>query len=255
MRGAPHLALALRWRLLRPAAGTCLLAQPARTLTTAIKPVPALPVPLRASPQRKKKEKKISPLTLKRLHIALDGDLHAFDSLFLRDACGCADCVHPSTQQKMFQTTDIPYDVRPQTFEARRDGSVRIVWRNDIVTPKHPTGEGHESVYDVGFLRRYSTLRNRVRTGFNDQRQILWDRRTMNNDVLLVGYNDYMRSDEALFRAVKQLSMYGLMFINGIPAGMSDAVEGMAGRIGHLKNTLYGKTWDVRNVKDSKNIA
>lgn len=253
MRGVPTLARALRpaaSSLLRPTSTTSVLLP---RLVRAHTHTSTLPIP--PTLQSKNKKKKINPLSLKRLHITVDGQIYPYDSLFLRDACRCAACIHPSTQQKLFQTTDIPYEVRPQTFEARKDGSVRIVWKNDLVTPQNPTGDKHESVYDLEFLRRYSSLRNRVRARFNDQRQILWDRKTMEKDVLFVEYEDYMKSDDALFKAVKQLSLYGLMFIKGIPEGMSDAVEGMAERIGNLKNTFYGKTWDVKSIKDSKNIA
>ncbi|KAA8909024.1 hypothetical protein FN846DRAFT_776767 [Sphaerosporella brunnea] len=182
--------------------------------------------------------------------VKVDGQYFQFDYFFLRDACTCPRCVHPSTQQKLFQTTDIPIDVRPQAAEALVDGSLRIMWRNDI-----PTFDSHESYYSLEFLRRYSTLRNRIRARYNDQRQILWDKKMMGKDVLYIDYSDYMTSDEALFRAVKHLSLYGLMFIRGIPKQQHDAIEGLASRIGNLKNTFYGMTWDVKSVKDSKNIA
>jgi len=189
---------------------------------------------------------------LKRLNVELDGQFVSFDQLFLRDACSCPHCIHPSTQQKLFQTTDIPYDVRADFTETLSDGSLRVRWKNDIPIPGV---EVHESIYTPDFLRRYSTLRNRVRARLNDQRQILWDRKKMESDVLYINYSDYMSSDEALFRAIKQLSLYGLMFIRGVPEGQHDAIEGMAERIGNLKNTFYGKTWDVKSVEESKNIA
>ena len=53
---------------------------------------------------------------------------------------------------------------------------------------------------------------------------------------------------------MKQLERYGLLFIRNIPDD-PDAVEGIAERIGNIKNTFYGKTWDVKSVPDSKNIA
>jgi gamma-butyrobetaine dioxygenase len=186
----------------------------------------------------------------KRMNVRVGGQWVQFDHLFLRDACSCPRCVHPSTQQKLFQTTDIPVDIRPQSAETLVDGSLRILWKNDI-----PTFPEHESHYSADFLRRYSTMRNRVRARYNDQRQILWDKKMMENDLLYIDYADYMNSDKAVFRAVKQLSLYGLMFIRGIPEGKHDAIEGMANRIGNLKNTFYGMTWDVKSIKDSKNIA
>jgi gamma-butyrobetaine dioxygenase len=188
----------------------------------------------------------------KRLNLELDGSFITFDYLFLRDACSCPQCVHPSTRQKLFQTTDIPYDVHPAVIETLGDGTLRIQWADDIQTASDAT---HESYYSPDFLRRYSTLRNRVRSRFNDQRQILWAGKQMERHVLWVDYSDYMCNDNTLFRAMKQLSSYGLMFIRGIPEAQKDAIEGVAERIGNLKTTFYGKTWDVKSAKDSKNIA
>lgn len=69
-----------------------------------------------------------------------------------------------------------------------------------------------------------------------------------------VEYDKYMKSDSALLGALRMLRSHGLVFIRGIPDD-SDAVEGLAERIGNLKHTFYGKTWDVKSIKDSKNIA
>lgn len=78
----------------------------------------------------------------------------------------------------------------------------------------------------------------------------------MARDVLWIDYSDYMTSDAKLFEAVRHLTLYGLLFLRGVPeTPEQDAVEGIAERIGNIKNTFYGKTWDVQSVQDSKNIA
>jgi len=46
----------------------------------------------------------------------------------------------------------------------------------------------------------------------------------------------------------------GLIFITEVEAD-EQAVARMAERIGPLRNTFYGSTWDVRSVADSKNVA
>lgn len=78
----------------------------------------------------------------------------------------------------------------------------------------------------------------------------------MAQDVLWIDYAEYMASDTTLFEAVRHLTLYGLLFLRGVPETPGqDAVEGIAERIGNIKSTFYGKTWDVRSVPDSKNIA
>ncbi|KAI5796651.1 hypothetical protein EDC01DRAFT_614363 [Geopyxis carbonaria] len=179
----------------------------------------------------------------KKTSIELDGYFFNFDNIFLRDACSCPQCVDPSTQQKLIQTTDIPYDISTKT-QARLDGGTKIVWENDL----------HESYYPAEFLRRYATKRSSVRANHNDQMPILWDKKKIEKEVTWVEYNEYMSSDKALFQALKQLLSYGLIFMRDIPSE-SSSVQLIAERIGNLKNTFYGKTWDVKSINNSKNIA
>ncbi|KAL9626315.1 MAG: hypothetical protein Q9164_007902, partial [Protoblastenia rupestris] len=46
----------------------------------------------------------------------------------------------------------------------------------------------------------------------------------------------------------------GLIFITKVDAN-EEAVSKMAERIGPLRNTFYGSTWDVRSVAKAKNVA
>ena len=78
----------------------------------------------------------------------------------------------------------------------------------------------------------------------------------MHNDVLWVDYEEYMSSEETLFKFVQHLSLYGLAFLRNVPEGKKqNAVAELAERIGNLKTTFYGATWDVKSEEKSKNIA
>lgn len=188
----------------------------------------------------------------KRINLTLNGKFLAYDNVFLRDACTCPRCVHPSTQQKLFRTADIPLDISPTAAETLPDGSVRITWKQRLTgEPAEP----HVSLYSREFLSKSRNLRERIRGSYNDQSRELWDRATMQKKNKWMDYNEYMTGGEpVLFSAVKQLEKFGLLFIRNIPDN-PDAVEGIAERIGNLKDTFYGKTWDVKSLPDSKNIA
>lgn len=187
------------------------------------------------------------------INLEIDGRFVSFDNIFLRDACRCPHCLDPSTQQKLFRTADIPNNISPRLSRALPDGTLRIDgWANDLPASPDP----HVSVYDIDFLRQYGELRHRLRRNYNDRRHVLWDARLMAQDVLWIDYAEYMASDTTLFEAVRHLTLYGLLFLRGVPETPGqDAVEGIAERIGNIKSTFYGKTWDVRSVPDSKNIA
>lgn len=187
--------------------------------------------------------------------LEIDGIRQYFDNIFLRDACDCARCIHPETQQKLFQTTDIPDKIHPTSITRLHDGAVRIEWANDI-EEESCSRVSHYSTYSPRFLRNYTGLREAVRARYDDRRQILWTRKTMESKDLWINYSDYISSDDSLWSALKHISLYGLVFIREVPL-LPDhsAVEKVAARIGNIKDTFYGKTWDVKNMPNSKNIA
>lgn len=227
-----------------------------RTLVLSSRPSPLIRA---AAPRHQELRRSSSSISngssnSKRLRVTMDNKLVTFDHLFLRDACKCPRCVHPSTQQKLFRTVDIPESIFPKTSEFLPNGTLRITWNNDIPGIPAEGEEPHVSEYSPERLKTYSSLRSRIRARYNDQSQVIWDKRVMERDVQWMEYKDYMKSDRALFGALRALSTHGLVFVRGIPDD-SDAVEGLAERIGNLKDTFYGRTWDVKSVKESKNIA
>ncbi|KAL8712429.1 MAG: hypothetical protein Q9220_003277 [cf. Caloplaca sp. 1 TL-2023] len=130
------------------------------------------------------------------------------------------------------------------------DGSVRITWQSDL-----PDFEGHVSTYEPSFGQQNRNLESRVAAASNLQgKPVTWDRDIMSRSQLKVEYKSYMGSDSTLLSSLRHLARFGLMFIESIPAS-SDAVTSIANRIGPLRNTFYGSTWDVRSVPSAKNVA
>ena len=173
-----------------------------------------------------------------------------FNAVWLRDCCPCDRCVDPSTTQKTFDTADISPAIHPKSVDFHDDGSVHISW-----TPDLPGFEDHVSVYDPSFGGKNQTLLSRLKATSNyPYEPILWKRDTMFQHQLSVDYNSYMHSSSALLSCLQHLHLWGLLFIHSIPSS-SDAVTRLAERIGPLKNTFYGSTWDVKSVPSAKNVA
>ena len=186
----------------------------------------------------------------KRLTVFLGGQPVQFDHIFLRDACSCSLCVDPSTGQKLFQTTDIPTVVSARTSLMTPEGNLKIEWEHDV--PGYP--ETHLSEFTEDFLQTRSSLRETVRSRYNDQRTVLWDRQTLRADTQWRTYDEYMTSDKILYETLKHLVRYGIVFIKDVPDS-EESVEKLGTRIGSLMDTFYGRTWDVRSKPDAKNIA
>lgn len=192
-----------------------------------------------------------SPLSRPYLHAQVNwqGSHGPFDAVFLRDCCSCDRCVDPSTTQKTFDTADISPNIQPRSLESKIDGSVRITWEHDL-----PGFEDHVSVYDTFFCQRNHLLQSRLEATSNqlDQPRI-WTSYTTGHK-LDVDYDSYMNAPSTLLSSLQHLHLHGILFIRSIPPS-SDAVTSIAERIGPLKNTFYGSTWDVRSVPSAKNVA
>lgn len=54
--------------------------------------------------------------------------------------------------------------------------------------------------------------------------------------------------------AMLQLQDYGLVLIDGVPE-LETSVERIGERIGPLRDTFYGRTWDVKDKPNAENVA
>lgn len=175
-----------------------------------------------------------------------DGSV-TIDPVYLRDSCQCSLCVDPSTRQRKFVTAHIPQDIRA-VFQAQSShGSVRVKWRNDI--PGYPAD--HHSVFSQPYLR---SLTSPFRSSLVARKRPYWDRVSFGKRVNWTSYPDFVNDTEAYKAAVSALLRDGLIFITEVDAS-HEAVGRMAQRLGPLRNTFYGSTWDVRSVPNSKNVA
>ena len=182
--------------------------------------------------------------------ILLDGANRLFSPILLRDLCQCSQCVDPSTNQKYRPTTDIPASIQPESIE-QSDSGITIRWQNDV--PGY--GEDHLTNIPTNILRQY--VHGGV-TGIAHNTDFLEPRTLCDaaeySRLPDVSYDEYMSSDSALYRVLQQLRTHGLAFVTGVPES-EKSVSTVAERIGPVKNTFYGYTWDVRSVPEAKNVA
>lgn len=181
--------------------------------------------------------------------LTINGEAHVFSPLLLRDLCTCPRCVDASTRQKLFSTTDIPADIQAASVDADSNGDVSVRWLHDAPG----FGEDHVSRFEQG------TLHNLIKSGLTQgapphMPKRLWNAEVYRNEVQDIDYAAYMQDDRSLLTALQALHTHGLLFLTNVPE--SDAsVSTIAERIGPVKNTFYGYTWDVRSVAEAKNVA
>jgi gamma-butyrobetaine dioxygenase len=174
-----------------------------------------------------------------------------FPYRWLRDACQCPACVHPSTRQKLHRTTDVALHATPATggiASSPAGDAIDIRWEH-----------GHTSSFPLDFLRRYASAGHRSHF-HRDLQRIAWDRtRITHPDVRLYQSYTALKTEAGLLAAISQLWQYGLLFVTGVStADTSDEgceLRSLAGLFSEIRPTFYGETWDVKSVRQSKNIA
>ncbi|KAK1814762.1 hypothetical protein LTR12_010809 [Friedmanniomyces endolithicus] len=184
------------------------------------------------------------------VEIELAGTKRWFSSLLLRDMCDCSRCVDSSSKQKLFSTVDIPHNIQASRTSTTEQEGIRLRWTNDVAGYD---GE-HESTFGADLLRRLANVPGSIPAVAPLPKPVHWSAAQQTTDVPDVAYEAYMSDDSTLHQALLTLHTHGLLFLTSVPeneASVSSIVE----RIGPLKNTFYGSTWDVRSVPNAKNVA
>lgn len=170
-----------------------------------------------------------------------------FPFYYLRDCCRCPRCVDPHSKQRSFLTKDIPTNIFPR--RVKWDGTLlEIKWGNDI--PGY--GEEHESSYDIRDLINGPT--NTHENNTKATRPYHWGKEMMTEVQHWVSFDDYMSDEKRFALAMRNLQRTGLIFVKDIPKSR-ELVKKIAERMGPLRNSFYGETWDVRTVPQAKNVA
>lgn len=144
------------------------------------------------------------------------------------------------TKQRLFSTADIPINIEArsvQTCETDPD-SVKILWRNDAsgFRADHTTTVGKD-------ILRKINISGLVGTAFEVPPSPPTQWKDGVSNLPDYAYDAYMNDDSTLRNVIEQLQTHGLVFITKVP-GTEKSVSTIAERIGPIKDTFYGKTWD-----------
>ena len=176
----------------------------------------------------------------------------------LRDSCACPQCKDASSGQKSFTTTEIPHDVRISHVRAT-DTGLAIAFSNDIARFAE---RGHEmtlpwtnveialrrrTLEELPIPRRRAVLR---RTGVQ-----YWDGAMLSQSVRKIDYEAFMQEDSSSFwDVVIDICRFGIVFIKNVPRDEESVVR-ITTRIANIRETFYGRTFDVRAKPNAENVA
>ncbi|PNS18141.1 hypothetical protein CAC42_3586 [Sphaceloma murrayae] len=179
-------------------------------------------------------------------NVRRNAETQFLDPIYLRDMCTCERCVEPSSGQKYFSTTDIPMDITVAGREQISEGRFAFTWNNDVpgYPPDHTTLVSLDDLNYHLFVkeeRRSRTLRS-------------WTANVLRERLLEMDYEQYINDLGSYKQVLTSLRDQGMVFIKNVPESEQSVVD-IAERIGPLRNTFYGSTWDVKSVPRAENVA
>jgi gamma-butyrobetaine dioxygenase len=162
------------------------------------------------------------------------------DPAWLRDNCQCADCRDPVSGQRLVSITDQPAEVSLASVTETADGwDVRFA------------PDGHQAVVTRTWLDSQLTAAGDGRT--EDAKQ-LWSAADFPAGPPAVSWTDYLTSDATRLGCLRQLLSVGFMLLRGVPAEPG-AVLNVAATMGYVRETNYGRLFDVRVEATPANLA
>ncbi|KAL3196761.1 hypothetical protein MRX96_015378 [Rhipicephalus microplus] len=199
----------------------------------------------------------------------------------LRDSCRCQACVHPPTQEKQLNSAQIDPKIQPLSWDVENNAQLlEVFWPQSARRPPHA------STYSAEWLHQFSQLFQpkereaepspikvaatpaasaaepmalpQPHDDIKDEAYtnkkssvILWNRDEIEENPPEVEYEDFMGTRAGLKKMLKNVCKYGISVLKGVPLHELEVIS-VARRMGYIRETGYGLTFDVRYNADPK---
>ena len=168
-----------------------------------------------------------------------DGERADYPFLWLRDNCPSA--WHPETEEKVLDLLGVSPDVAPARAELAGD-ALRIGW----------DGTGHESRFPLDWLRAHRP--GHPRRDPADVARTAWRGNLGAGAIPRARASEVLEDDGALARWLRAAKATGLSIVEGL-ADDPEAGLAVARRVGFLRQTNFGLTFEVRSKPNPNNLA
>ncbi|UVK46953.1 TauD/TfdA family dioxygenase [Mesorhizobium sp. AR07] len=153
---------------------------------------------------------------------------------WLRLACECEQCGDTASGKRWLTPADVAAGVRASSIDVAA-GEVRVVW-----------GDGHVSCYGSDFLAGHAGAGSGP-ARFQPQ---LWSS-DLSAKLGRFAFDAVVADDEALFHSLRALRDHGIAMLTGVPAE-TEATVRVAARYGPIRETSYGKVFDLISRPDAR---
>ncbi|MET8957019.1 2-trimethylaminoethylphosphonate dioxygenase [Streptomyces sp. NPDC004393] len=167
--------------------------------------------------------------------------------MWLRDNCPCTQCRDPRSGQKLFQIGSLPDGLRVAAVAAADSAgapAVEVTWGPD----------GHRSTYPQAWLEAHRPGGPEHRDRRTEAGKELWTARDLTGRVPTADWDEYLAEPALRARMLESVLRLGFMVLRGVPE-REGQVLAVAETFGYVRETNYGKLFDVRVEPDPNNLA
>jgi gamma-butyrobetaine dioxygenase len=180
------------------------------------------------------------------LELAVGGQVLSFPAVWLRDNCSCPDCVAPGTTQKLRDITDLPNGIAVTLTEHAGDSVAvtfapdqhRAIFSRSWLAARAPGGDGGDDERTEGHKQLW--LPADLDPGTGRLPQASWP--------------GYLGQPAERIRALEAVMRLGFVLLRGVPPEPGMVLE-VAGSFGFVRETNYGRLFDVRVEPAPGNLA
>ena len=169
--------------------------------------------------------------------LSIEEALAKLSPVLLRDLCSCHECKHPGNGQRLLLAENLNLNVKVQAF-SMSDSFVDLTFT-----------DGHRSFINSEIILLHAKGSN-PQSDRSSETKMLWRRSDISFPEITWEHFQSFQKLEAL-RRVKN---YGFTIITEVPR-IENAVLDVIAQFGYVRETNYGKVFDVRVEHNPNNLA
>ncbi|XP_061101287.1 gamma-butyrobetaine dioxygenase [Conger conger] len=172
-----------------------------------------------------------------------DGSRSLYPSVWLRDNCQCPACTLQSAQARSLLVSQLDIDTTVDRVTVMEPTKVSIVWPDQ-----------HTSEFDADWLKRRCFSPEARRAQQEElflNKYVCWG---SDLQIHTASFEEVLQDDRAALDWLLALRRVGIAFLKGAPQSLGQVTR-LSQRIGYLRMTFYGHTWNVQEKLAANNVA
>ena len=172
-----------------------------------------------------------------------DGRHSQLLTIWLRDHCQMPESRNPANGQRLMNITDFPEDISIESAKLLDGDEVEVTF-----------SPAHYSKFSVKWLRDNAYD---LKPSFDDRSaigKVIWDKTSIDSEKIYHSYSNYLSDSQAKANTLSAFNDYGFVVLTDVPT-KSGTILDVVNTFGFVRETNYGKTFDVKTVVDPTNLA